>query len=490
MVSQPPDVTGPALPVLRRVAFESTEEAPTDDARSLNVALQRGGTVIIRDGNYRLRTTLVIGTPRTLLQLPCGTLSSNANPVLLIRASDVMVRGCGYFGTELYNESATNDAIVVDGRPQGISGVTLRDFSIPSHSSGDLRSGGTAIRLSSVGDWALSGVYIRDPWVGLDIDNASTGFVSNVVIDTTLPSQSLHTGIRVRHQSVSTHFSNVMVTSQKTPFEFGWYIGSDTDTFSCRMCGVQGNAAYGFATRRDEGEYAPRWLRIIHPFVEVAPETGIGFDLGPVRDVSITDAYSVWGLHNVRVGADAQTVKVRGGTAQLAYKHGVLIEGGSDIMIDGVTISDAGQSADNKYDGIAIAANMAGGVRISNCTSGNVIWRGSSPASATNRQRYGISIAAGRGDRYTIVNNDLDQNESGPLLDLGRGQSKVVEGNRPNGSGVAVLTKGKGTVKVYEGCRALCTSTSSLSAVRCAVAGGQLAIRSIGASDVVNWRCY
>lgn len=420
-------------------------DGTTDDAASCQAALDAvpavGGHVVVPDGNVKLGSTLTISKAGTLLSLGTGTYTSTANPAISVTAGNVTIRGAGYFATQLYVNSATNDGISVDGGVPGISGVAIEDMAIPCHSGANTRTAGYAVHLVKVGNWCLRGLYIRDPWIGIAIDNSNTGFASDITIDTTLAAQSLYDGVQVVNTSVSNHFARVLVTSSATAVNSGFYVGLETDTASFVDCSVQASgaagASYGWIFALDGGSYAPRWIKIIGPYVEVAKTTGIGFQLDHVTDCEIVAPYSVWGLYNYHLTANAKAVKIRGGTGQLAYQYGVLIDGGTDVLIDGLTVSDASQQTNITYDGIALAGGD--GVRIVNVRSGNHIWAGASPASATNFQRYGI-LTTGAVDNYTIVGCDTrNALGTGGISDTATGTNKQVFGNKTNaGVGTAV----------------------------------------------------
>jgi polygalacturonase len=424
------DVLGNVLDVR---AYGAKLDGQTDDSRAIENALHAvsgdGGVVRIPDGNVRVSRTLVLDKRGITLVLGAGTLTSSANPVISITASNVTVRGAGYFATDIYSNSASNDIIVADGRATGLSGIAISDLSTDSHSIEGARTSGQAVRLVNVGDWRINNVYLHDPWIGLSVDHSNTGFATNITMNTTLRSQSIYDGVQHVNHSIQNHFERVLVTSASTPVHAGFSVGNETDSFICDDCLVQASgargAAYGFLFHNETSSYDPRWIKVRGAFVEVDRANGIAFQLDHVRDAEITDAYSAWAKNNFRIGSAAATIKIRGGTAQLAHEDGVLVEGGDDIHIDGLTVESAGLGASARYDGISVRGGT--NIKITNCTSGRSAWA-TTAAATKSSQRYGISTD-GDVDYYWIVNNSVHEGDGHGIHDVATGKHKVVSGN-------------------------------------------------------------
>ncbi|MDD4986341.1 MAG: glycosyl hydrolase family 28-related protein, partial [Dehalococcoidales bacterium] len=113
-------------------------------------------------------------------------------------------------------------------------------------------------------------------------------------------------------------------------------------------------------------------------------------------------------------------------------EHGVNIDAGKNIRFDGGNIQGCNQS-DGTFNGIDIAAGVSY-FTINNMQIGHFyIPRTSSTLTA--KTKYGINIASGASNYFTITNNRLSGNTTGPLLDKSTGTYKNISGNIPNSLG-------------------------------------------------------
>jgi hypothetical protein len=100
-------------------------------------------------------------------------------------------------------------------------------------------------------------------------------------------------------------------------------------------------------------------------------------------------------------------------------RHGINYLFGSNIRVNGSTISGNSAASSNTYDGISVAANLSDFEILSN--------RIGQSGPAANTQRYAVNIAAGTSDRYQIVGNDVGLNNTAPyILDGGTGVFKRI----------------------------------------------------------------
>ncbi|WP_343898796.1 hypothetical protein, partial [Methylorubrum aminovorans] len=100
--------------------------------------------------------------------------------------------------------------------------------------------------------------------------------------------------------------------------------------------------------------------------------------------------------------------------------EGIRVEGGAYIDISNPQIGFNGLFANNTYSGIYVAAGVSNW-SITGGRSG-----AGTGFTATNRQKYGIEVAPGSGNRFGIVNVDLTGNVTGALSNGATGSDQTV----------------------------------------------------------------
>ena len=171
---------------------------------------------------------------------------------------------------------------------------------------------------------------------------------------------------------------------------------------------------------------------------------------GTVTDVEIDNSWgsSSTGTGNglAIVGSGVNGVAVNGGQYINNAADGILINGATNVQINGPMVYGNSTSGSAYYNGIAVAANTSN-FQISGVVSGY----GGYPYANSwgNKQSYGVFVASGTSNHYNIINNNLPGNVTGTLLDGGSGTDKTICGNLPGGtscggsaSGVSSLIAG------------------------------------------------
>jgi hypothetical protein len=97
-------------------------------------------------------------------------------------------------------------------------------------------------------------------------------------------------------------------------------------------------------------------------------------------------------------------------------QHGVLLNGGQDIHLNGGFICESAQ------DGVRVASGNVKHWSVANMRIGDT-------ARFAGNGGRGIRVMPGATDYYRIANNDLEGNALGGLLDAGTGTHKYVAGN-------------------------------------------------------------
>lgn len=144
----------------------------------------------------------------------------------------------------------------------------------------------------------------------------------------------------------------------------------------------------------------------------------IGFDFEVGNEVYLTSCWNNAGQTAVKVGsAFGHILQVLGGRLGNTTSSNIVINGGSEIVIQGAQISGVGTSGD-------AAISVAAGVSHFNITNNMIGFYGTAPST-------GIAVASGSSDHYTIFGNVFNA-LSHDVSDQGTGQSKLVQGHTRN----------------------------------------------------------
>lgn len=108
--------------------------------------------------------------------------------------------------------------------------------------------------------------------------------------------------------------------------------------------------------------------------------------------------------------------------------HGMLINGGKDVVVSGGVIGNNSQISAGSYHGITVHKNLSN-FTITGVRSGTITQSGGTPSPT---QGYGILVnGGGTADYYVIVGNNLEGNMIGGLGDSVGSTHKVVAKNYP-----------------------------------------------------------
>ena len=348
------------------------------------------------------------------LYFPSGTYRFTSP--LAVTKNNFFMDGDGAGLTILHFDSADGTALTVSG----VSNVSFRNFTlICFNSATNTRTGGSAIKVYNSGNYTLENLAITDGYTGLDLEKAYSGVIRCVNI-TEYVSGGSFDGVKVR-EAISNFFDSVDVNCRNV----GWRFGAAIDTMTLDKCSVQKTAsclpACGMRFENDSASLAsPRWVRADKCYMEVA-DVGISYDVDSGYGISFSDCYSAWGKNAFRIGSAAD-IQIRGGDFFGCYENGIVVEGASNILVDGATVSECSQKGSSLFSGILLGAASTG-VRVTGCRSGE-----SSLLDSANLQSCGIEILSGASN-YIITNNDFAGNVAGGILDGGGSVSKVIEGN-------------------------------------------------------------
>ena len=185
------------------------------------------------------------------------------------------------------------------------------------------------------------------------------------------------------------------------------------------------DGAYGILTRdtQNTGSSWPKWLQGFdvecdhNYFGGVAANNGEGLYLDNSWIGSCLTGNGV----TINTNHQGEAI-LRGCRIVGHWQHGVLLQKGpADCMVQGCNIYQNSQQASATYHGMMVAAG-AFLFQINNNNSGN-------GPSGPGQQGWGIMVATGNSDNYTIVGNLVEGNVTGAISDGGTGVNKVVGSN-------------------------------------------------------------
>jgi len=170
-----------------------------------------------------------------------------------------------------------------------------------------------------------------------------------------------------------------------------------------------------------------------HPFndcMQLAKGEGVYVDSGWLSSSLQGRGIVIDATHRGEITVDSGT-RIFGN-----FKDGVLHNGGSNFKLTDSFIGANSQEANGAYHGVSVGPNVTnfeiGSNRIGDLSSG------------VNRQGYGIFLNAGC-DHYTITDNNLRGNITGPMTGHAAGTVKHVENNVP------LQVRARGTVTISAG---------------------------------------
>lgn len=445
-------------------------DGTTDDATALQncstaISAAGGGEMVLRELTYKVNTAISVANfvhvrgvgQSSILRAGTSNYAVNFNPANRAAISHLQVDSSNHAvgsgttsnGSPTVTGVTTSQGAFVNGQAfygKGVvAGTTI------------LSGGGTStLTLSAnAGTAAGAGTISAGQAAGGGLDYTNAG--SNIMVDHVYFGPGLNRSINLAPAAVRTvymfnrlrwngiwgtntavyvgdatnlvtdiHFTDVVGTANTTTDVVTWFdIARNVDTFTMAqaLC-IKGQTGLLLGSRGSTG------LTTGAKFSQTVMDTmdGCGVDLGTIRDMDFsTCSIQTCGsatLPGLRVGATVTGMRWTGGVIQGNRGDGVLIKAGQlYTKILGAQVSDNNTSNTAGLNGITVEAN-ASQWDIINCDIGNNV------VLATGHQKYGISIAAGTSNVFTIALNDISRNETGPLNDLSTGQIKTVWGNK------------------------------------------------------------
>lgn len=262
--------------------------------------------------------------------------------------------------------------------------------------------------------------------IGILIEGGNDHFLDRVVMDNSAVAQP-YAGINIKHSGGT------------------WIVNSD-----CIHCGQ------GLLIDPGTGQTVS-WLFAVNACFDSASGQGIAIlpatATSVVRGMSFTACWS--SSHD---GNGVLIQNVGGGTLDGVYfnglrcfnngEFGVHLVSGTNIGFNECQFAGNSRTSSGTLDGFLVDAGVSE-FSITNCRSGPI-------AGHPNTQRYGISVATGASDNYTIRGNDVRGNLTGGIFDGGTGANKHVSENlgyRTENRGVAsgVTPNANGDITIPHG---------------------------------------
>lgn len=392
-------VKGPK-PWIDVVAYGAVGNGIADDTAAINNAISAlpatGGIVYFPPGIY-----LVSG------QIP-------------VTQSGVRLMGSGIGVSIIQGSSATADILSLGtGSPQ-LSYLSISDLSIWSPV---VSTSGAAIKLNNVTLVAISRVEIEGAFIG--INSLASTFVAIDTVYMKNPEATTGSGI-VLNGGNNYFLDKVVVFTTTTQCLYGLQLLAvdscwiDNSHFVATGYGIIANPASATTVQKVMLNNTST-VMCANDGVYLNPASG-----GTVQGISLRALRSSLNTGNgVNLGTTGtiKSSQLAGGQILDNGLAGVNLQSGTYTQIDSTYIGGNSSASPGTSSGIKVAAGVSS-FDIRTCRIGK------SPTSAAT-QKYGIEIAAGSSNNYSIIGNDLSDNITGSMLDGGTGVVKQLMSNFP-----------------------------------------------------------
>ncbi len=376
----------------------------TDDTLSIQACIDAvgaagGGIVYVPRGTYKVSVPLVV----------------HDNGVSLV--------GEGRKASVLASASAANDVLQLGN---GTATVGYIDVSGLGFTASATKTGGCNINVTSAQHVDIRDVYMSNGWIGINIDNR--GLQSDCKISCCEILNCGGPGICLGSQNSSTVVNEVFI--------------SDVTVASCSPGMLMSLASGVYGHGISFYQCSPNALEISVPtgkYVNDVIMTDCMFDSSTGDGITISGGGQVGSIYfkggvantnansgiNLIAGPVLQGVSIEGMEVSNNQQHGIVIDSGTGVTVADCGIYNNSQQTNNAYDGIGVGANVRE-FRVTNNIVGRGGWVG---ISQVCRQQYGLYIAGGTSDGYTITGNTWRGNVTAGLVDGGTGVNKAIANN-------------------------------------------------------------
>lgn len=365
-------------------------------------------------------------TNKIVLILPQGESWGTTDPVINDGAGCMSIVGQGNGITILKTNAVGNDIIKV-GASSNSDCTIIRDLSFGVHSS-LTRTGGAAVHLLGGATIFNIGFPTAGTYRGIWTDgNSAAARIFNLTGDngnipladnngnwlSILQFGPVSSGTNTGSQVIGCSGSFPAVTDAFMNVDGG------TDSLQVTNCdvGLSSQGANGRIVHIQKSVGAdPTWTKITNSHFEGGASSNcVQADAGQG-----TELMGNWiALCQKGIVVNAGSIKITGGQVQSLQQDGIAINGGTVKVVD-VHITNNGQSGDNTYDDVVVAANVNNFAILDNDFSP----LGTVP---TNKEKFAVEVKNGTSNGYTISNNDFTNSSAHALVsDGGSGTSKKV----------------------------------------------------------------
>lgn len=270
---------------------------------------------------------------------------------------------------------------------------------------------------ATASDLTFENLRISSAYIGFDLDGATNVFLRHIDLLDYNASWAWNSALRVglNTQSASIHVDDFTFATQTTLTGQSIWI-NNVDTFIARDLNVQkqgAGAALGVYITGGE------FIQFHQCHMECGSASVEGFYVAGGNNIDFIDCHATSSIYGWRI-TGGSGIQIIGGRSYYNGRHGVLLAGGSNIIVKGVLICDNNTSA-GTWDGIRVAAGVDDFSLL-----GNTI---ASVRGTPVPVNYGIYIEDGDSTNYVVANNKISNYSTAALYDGGTGAIKSIAGN-------------------------------------------------------------
>jgi len=393
------------------VDFDAKFDGSTDDVAAFQAAHDAlpaaGGEILLPEGTTRVSSAINITKPMTITGQGQGStiiLTTSATAKIFnVTGEEVLIRNL-QFGSAI---ARTGGAYVHFDSTANRG--TIKDFLMLSYFIGVQITAEATIRIK---DGSIRTGVTNAGGSGIFIDGGNDHYIDNITMDAAAGSQPA-AGIRVTN-SGSTNITN---------------------------CGII-HHTHDLLINPQDGQTVAS-LYAINTFFDTA-ERGIFIDPGGTGVVTRCHFIGCWTSSH----SDQGVLINSGGTGERSGiefigHHSVLNTGIGFHLLKGTDIRIVGGAFNQNEQGIAVAADV---------DEFSIVGAQAGAGFGVNgNSNWGIIVAAGTSDNYTITNNDVRGNTSGGISDGGSGTTKIIRdnlGHATETSGTATIANGGTSIVV------------------------------------------
>jgi parallel beta-helix repeat protein len=394
--------------------YGATGNGVTDDAGAILACIaavpKQGGVIYYPPGIYALKSSIRVDS-----------------------RTDLTFAGAGASATRLLMKE---DGVTILSFTGVCSRITIRDLWLGAGTSygsgGSIGIVGTKSAYSDT--FVVENVRLQNtpaPWLSQYVANSQ---IRNVRIMQTIPG-AIKTAAVLMNSCVSDTFTEIVVLSTAGPLAGeGVCIDYDCDTIIFADSQVLRAGTIGWSCVQTAGHTGPRLCRFTNCYAETCGASG--WLIEAARDVRLSGCHAAVDGGNGFEVTGGDSVTITNSLALSNKQHGILVTGGSNVLLDGNTCSNNSQQASVTYSGIRLD-NYVTGVRVVNNRSGDCI------LTATNKQKYGVTLGSLGTDFLVVTGNDLRDNTTGALDNSSPGTNNIITGNiGVTPSGITAITVG------------------------------------------------